>query len=320
MNLRRTSSRPAAWLGAVLVLVLCAPGPGGLTLAADSPDTRWLTRAERTGFAETAPYDETAGLCRRLAEASPWLDLQSFGTTPQGRDLVLVVASKEQAFRPPAAERSGKLVVLINSCIHPGECAGKDAALMLLRDVAVTRERADLLDEAILLVVPVFNADGLGRFGPYNRINQNGPREMGWRSTAQRLNLNRDWLKADAPEMRALLAVWNAWNPHLHFDTHTTNGAEHQYDLFFAVARRQEAAAPVAKWVNEALYPSILPQLRQDGHTAMEYGGLVDRCDASQGVRIWLMQPRFWLRRTCPSRIAPGSWPPTTSCAECWRS
>lgn len=286
-------SRAAVRLGTALALALCAPRPGGSTPASDLPDPDLLTLAERTGFAETGRYDEMVASCRRLAQASPWLDLQSFGATPQGRDLVLVVASKERTFTQQAARKSGKLVVLLNNCIHAGECAGKDASLMLLRDLAVTRERADLLDQVILVVVPVFNADGHERFGPCSRVNQDGPQEMGWRSTAQRLNLNRDWLKADAPEMRALLAVWNRWNPHLHFDTHTTNGAEHRYDLLFTTARRQDTAEPIARWVNQTLYPSILPQLRQDGHTPAEYFGLVDRYEPAKGVRIWPMQPRY---------------------------
>jgi hypothetical protein len=277
----------------VLALVLGMASQVGASFAADRTSGDFLTRAERTGFVETAPYEETVAYCRGLAEASPWIDLRSIGTSPQGRDILLLVVSKDGLFAPEAARESGKLVVLVTNCIHAGECAGKDACLMLARDIGIGKEHAALLERVILLVVPVFNVDGFARFGPYHRVNQDGPAEMGWRSTAQRLNLNGDWFKADTPEMRALLAVWNAWNPHLHIDTHTTDGADHQYDLLFAAARRQEAAPAVAQWVDQILYPALRRGLAEDGHLATEYGGLVDRQDVARGIRIWPQGPRY---------------------------
>ncbi len=104
---------------------------------------------------------------------------------------------------------------------------------MLVRDMAITRTRSSLLDSAIVLFVPIFNVDGHERFGPFNRINQNGPEEMGWRVTARNLNLNRDYLKADAPEMRALLRLFAAWEPDLYIDCHVTDGIDFQYDVTY---------------------------------------------------------------------------------------
>ncbi|UCG32210.1 MAG: M14 family metallopeptidase [Phycisphaerales bacterium] len=276
-----------------LALVLGTACPVGAIAAADRISGDFITRAERTGFRETSPYEETVTYCRALAEASPWIDLQSIGTSPEGRDIALLVLSREGFFTPEAARESGRTVVLVTNCIHAGECAGKDASLMLVRDIAIGHQRAALVERVILLVVPIFNVDGMARFGQHHRVNQNGPAEMGWRSTAQRLNLNRDWLKADTREMRALLAVWNAWNPHLHIDTHTTDGADHQYDLLFAAARRQEAAPAVAQWVDQMLYPALRRGLAEDGHLATEYGGLVDRQDVAKGMRIWPQGPRY---------------------------
>ncbi len=253
----------------------------------------WLTKAERTGFRETPRYSETVEYCKRLAVASPWIDYQTFGVSPEGRPLPLVVASKDGAFSPQAARAKDKLVVLVQNCIHAGECVGKDASLMLLRDIAITKVRKGLLEHTVLLVMPIFSVDGHERFGPYSRVNQNGPSEMGWRVTSRNLNLNRDYIKADAAEMRAWLSVWNAWRPDLHFDNHTTDGGDWQYDLMYAIDTTQAAAPPVARWVEEKLYPSVLPALEADGHLPIVYFGLADSKDPSKGIGSGGFGPRY---------------------------
>ena len=112
---------------------------------------------------------------------------------------------------------------------------GKDACLALLRDMVITRTREALVERAVLVVIPIYNADGHERFGPYNRVNQNGPESGGWRTQARNLNLNRDYMKADAPETRALLRLWNRWLPDLFVDDHVTDGADYQYDTTYGL-------------------------------------------------------------------------------------
>ena len=260
--------------------------------SANVPD-EWLTLAERTAFVQTPRYDETVAYCRRLAAASPWLDYRSFGRSPEGRELPLMIASKDGAFTPEAARSAGRLVVLAQCCIHAGECAGKDACLMLLRDAAITKTQSELLNNVVLVVMPIFNVDGHERFGPYSRVNQNGPAEMGWRVTSRNLNLNRDYIKADAVEMRAWLAVWNAWRPDFHFDHHTTDGGDWQYDLLFATDRHQCAAPEVAKWLDQTLHPQLIPALEADGHIPMTYFSLLDSRDPAKGIRSGGFGPRY---------------------------
>ncbi len=255
--------------------------------------SEWLTETERTQFRQTPRYDETIAYCRRLAKASEWIDLQSFGTSPEGRELVLLVASRDEAFTPATARKTGKLIVLVQNCIHAGECAGKDASLMLLRDMAITRTRASLLDNVILLVIPIFSVDAHERFSPYSRINQNGPEEMGWRTTSRNLNLNRDYMKADAVEMRAWLKLWNAWRPHLHFDNHTTDGGDWQYDLTYSADTHQAAAPQIAEWLRDELYPYIAPAMEHDGHVPMEYFWRIDSKDPSKGICSGGFGPRY---------------------------
>ena len=264
--------------------------------AADEPVApEWQTKAERTDFRETARYEETMEYCRRLEKASPWIRVTSFGKSGEGRELPLVVASKDQAFDPVAAAKSGKAVALIQNGIHAGEIDGKDASLMLLREIAINKHYASLLDHVILLVIPIYNVDGHERFGPYNRINQNGPAEQGWRVTANNLNLNRDYMKADAPETRAWLKLFSAWRPDLFVDTHVTDGADFQYDVTYLVENSYNAAPSVARWATEHIVERVMPVLdaAERHHLSSRYIFLRDDTDPSQGLQDLPGGPRF---------------------------
>ena len=289
----RVSVILTAVLFAVATELVVADPQDRLKLPSGDVPSQWQTKAERTAFRRTPRYDETVAFCRRLADASPWIEFDSFGKSAQGRALPLIIASKDQAFAPEAAKATGKLIVFVQNCIHPGECAGKDASLMLLRDMVITKTRQALLDQVIFLVAPIFNVDGHERFGPYSRINQNGPEAMGWRVTARNLDLNRDYVKADAAEMRAWLALWNTWRPDLHVDNHTTDGGDWQYDLMFVTDQHQAASPQVADWLKNRLYPKLLPALEADGHITATYFGLVDGTDPAKGIRSGGFGPRY---------------------------
>ena len=127
-----------------------------------------------------------------------------------GLGLPLVVADRQGRFAAADhADRDGRAVMLVQACIHAGESCGKDAGMLLLRDIAEDPDlAAELLEKVTLVFIPIFNVDGHERFGPYHRVNQNGPEEMGWRVTGQNLNLNRDFVKAETPEMRAWLEMY----------------------------------------------------------------------------------------------------------------
>ena len=254
----------------------------------------WITPAEQAQFRTTPSYAETRAYLERLAAAAPrTIRLTRFGVSPEGRDLMLVVAAKDGEFSPEAARASGKEIVLVQSGIHAGEIEGKDAALMLLRDLSVGRKHADLLDHAILVWLPIFNVDGHENSGPYNRINQNGPAEMGFRATAQNLNLNRDYMKADAPEMQAWLAMFAAWLPDLFMDIHTTDGADYQYDLTWYLEEWGPLHPAVKTWQDTAFKQSIFPAFDKMGHRQAPYLDLVDHRDITKGVGNFGSGPRF---------------------------
>jgi hypothetical protein len=254
----------------------------------------WITPAERSHFSTTPSYADTREYLERLADAAPQsIHLTRFGVSPEGRDLMLVVAAKNGEFTPEAARASGKEIVMVQSGIHAGEIEGKDAALMLLRDLSVGGKHPKLLDHAILVWLPIFNVDGHENSNPYNRINQNGPDAMGFRATAQNLNLNRDYVKADAPEMRDWLKMFDAWLPDLFMDIHTTDGADYQYDLTWYLEEWGPLNPAVKAWQNAAFKQSIFPAFDRKGHLQSPYLELVDHRDITKGVGNFGSGPRF---------------------------
>ncbi len=253
----------------------------------------WLTPTERTDFRKTPRYAETVAYCQKLADASDLVHYTSFGKSGEGRDLPLLILAKDGLLTPNATHAAEKLVLLVQNCIHPGECCGKDASMMLARDIAITKKHEAFLDHVVIVFVMIFSPDGHERFDAYSRINQNGPDEMGWRVTSRNLNLNRDYVKADAVEMQALIKLWNCWKPDLHFDNHTTDGGDWQYDIMYAVENHDATARPIRRWLDDKFLPSVMPALKKDGHLPMRYFGLIDRSNPTMGIRSGGFSPRF---------------------------
>lgn len=253
----------------------------------------WLTHAERTDYRETPAYAETIAYARRLAAASQWIEYREFGISGEGRALPLLIAAKGNITTPQAARKAGKPIVLIQACIHAGETDGKDAGLALLRDIAVTRTREALLERVVILFIPIYNTDGHERRSPYNRINQNGPAEMGWRGNATNLNLNRDYTKADAPETRAWLRLWNEWRPDLFIDCHVTNGADFRYTVTYQFERHENVAVPVRDWSKDAFSRRIIPAAEVEGQLFSPYMVFRDNRDPGKGIDAFISTPRF---------------------------
>ena len=230
-----------------------------------------LTPYEQSGCKTTPRYAQTMEYCKKLKASSPYLKIESIGKSPQGRDIPLLIVDHNRNFTPSAVRKSGNVVLMIQACIHAGEPDGKDAGLMLLRDMLLNGKHKELLDHVTLLFIPIFNVDGHERFGPFNRINQNGPDEMGWRTTAQNLNLNRDYLKADAPEMQAWLTNIKKWNPDFFIDCHVTDGADYQYKLTYSLELGGNMEAGLTTWTRDYYAKNMLSLLDADSTPAFPY-------------------------------------------------
>jgi murein tripeptide amidase MpaA len=263
-----------------------------LVCVAQAPD--WSTPAERSGYRTTPDHEETMAYVRRVAAAAPrQVRLEPFGTSGEGRTLWTVIVSGDGVFAPAAIRRAGRPVVLIQNGIHAGEIDGKDASLALLRELVITKTQAALLRKAVIVILPVYNVDGHERVSRYHRINQNGPEEMGWRTNAANLNLNRDYIKADAPETRAFLKLWNRWLPDFFFDNHVTDGADYQYDITYGVDHGPDVDPGIARWVEESLMPELERRVNASGHKIGPFINLAEESDPAKGMTTGQSPPRF---------------------------
>lgn len=253
----------------------------------------WQTHYEKSGCQETPRYDETYRYSRMLADSSAMISLLDYGVSPQGRQHFALVLDRDGLSDPEKIRASGRVILMVEACIHPGEPEGKDAGLLFFRNIAIWGMNRDLLEHVSVLFIPIVNVDGHERFGPYNRINQNGPREMGWRTTSTNLNLNRDFLKADAPEMVAWLKLFNHWMPDFFMDIHTTDGADYQYVITYGVEVFGNMDAGLTRWINEQYLPDIRKSMTEEGHLIFPYVTFTRWHDPRSGLRSRPSTPRY---------------------------
>jgi hypothetical protein len=233
------------------------------------------TRAERTDYLETSRYADVVGFLDSLKALGAPYAFGSIGKSVEGRDIPYVIASRPLVRTPEAARATGKPIVYVQGNIHAGEVEGKEALQALLRDLAFA-PAPNVLDSIVLIAVPIYNADGNERVGPQERqrSEQNGPELVGQRPNAQGLDLNRDYVKAEAPETRASLAMFNAWEPDVFVDLHTTDGSFHGYALTYSPSL--SPAAPLGDYTR-ALLAELRTRVRdRDGYETFDYGNFSD--------------------------------------------
>jgi hypothetical protein len=274
------------------------------------------TFAERSGYKQTGRYDEVIALCDAYQQAWPKaVRCFDFGTTPQGRPMKAMAVSTSGALTADDAHTRGLPVVLAQGGIHAGEIDGKDAGFGLIRDMLQGKTGKGALDKAVLLFVPVFNADGHENFRAWNRPNQRGPEEMGFRTTAQRYNLNRDYVKADSPEMRAMLALVNEWDPLATLDLHVTDGAKFRHDISIT-GEPVNSGDEALREAGRGLKDGIIEQLKQQGSLPVGfYPSFVEDDNPASGFVEGVNTPRFshgyfQLRNRIGILIETHSWKP----------
>ncbi|MCO7191183.1 MULTISPECIES: M14 family metallopeptidase [unclassified Pseudoalteromonas] len=243
---------------------------------------------------ESPDYAKTMAFVDRLVAANPTqFKAVTIGKSDAGRDIKMLVASQVNQFSPAMLKNNNKPTLLIQAGIHAGEIDGKDAMFMLLRDIA-TGKRRDILNKVNILFIPILNVDGHERRSVYNRINQRGPKEMGYRTNGLNLNLNRDYTKLDTPGVRAVMNVINQYQPAMYLDLHVTDGADYQYDITYGFNPSFASESPaVAKVLEQHFTPMIDEKLRQQGHEPGQLVFVMDKRDFKQGLAGWVASPRF---------------------------
>ncbi len=253
--------------------------------------------AEKTGFQETGRYEEVERICAALARQYPtWVRCESVGSSSEGRIIRAIVVNRSgvsgNANRPAGTIRKSSVVLVIGGT-HAGEIDGKDAGLILLRELLASKAHDNPLNKLVMVFVPVFNVDGHENRGRFLRPNQNGPLEQGERTTARRINLNRDWMLAQSPEMQSMLALVRRWDPLLTVDLHVTDGLRYRHDVALSMSP-MFGIDPDLKHQSEVLQQDVIAQLRRKGHQPLDfYPTLNDPDNPDAGVIQDADAPRF---------------------------
>jgi len=256
---------------AATAVVACAPriDPTRPTIA------KPVTRAEASDYTQTSTYGDVTAFINTLRALNAPLAYGTIGTTTQGRAIPYLIASRPVVTTPEEARRLGRPIVYVNANIHAGEVEGKEALLALVRDL-VYQKHPNVLDSLVLIAVPDYNADGNEAFAPQsvNRTEQNGPPRVGTRANAQGLDLNRDYMKAEAPETRASLAMFTAWDPDVYVDLHTTDGSYHGFALTYSPSLAPPAYAEgfAGDFTRDTLLPEIRARMDRRGIPIFDYG------------------------------------------------
>lgn len=253
-----------------------------------------LTLAETSDFRRTGRIDEVERLCAAFFHQWPEAARAfEYGRSAQGRPLLALVVSRAGSLDPAELRRLRVPLLMLQGGIHPGESDGKDAGFIALRELLSGEVASGVLERVALLFVPAFNTDGHERMGRANRPNQNGPEETGWRATAQNLNLNRDYMKADAPEMQAMLRLLQRWDPLVCADLHVTDGADFEPDISLQ-AEPVNQGDPRLRASGAQLRDALIDKLAAQGSLPLPfYPDLARTDDPASGFVLTVYSPRF---------------------------
>ncbi|MBI4915070.1 MAG: M14 family metallopeptidase [Acidobacteria bacterium] len=250
-----------------------------------------VTVPEATAFARTSLYADVIDLVQRVGATSRLVTVTTLARSVEGRDVPLVILSTERVRTPAELRATGKPAVLVMANIHAGEVEGKEACQMLIREVGSGR-LASLLEHQVVLVVPIFNADGNDKLGVNRR--DVGPELAGVRHNGQYLDLNRDYTKLESPEVRALVSLLSAWDPVLLVDMHTTNGSYHREPVTYTTGGHPNGARALADQMWGSLFPAVARTLKErHGWDSVPYGSFTDAEHPEKGWENDSVEARY---------------------------
>jgi hypothetical protein len=223
----------------------------------------------RKFYTDTKTYDQVIADFAAIDKGSEIASMSTAGMTDSGKPLHVFVLSKDKTFTPESAEINGKCVIMINNAIHAGEPDGVDASYELVKNYT---QRPDMLpNNVVLVIIPIYNIDGYLNRGSYSRANQNGPEQYGFRGNAKNLDLNRDFIKADAQNTIAFEQIFQQWKPDILIDNHVSDGADYQYTMTLIATQRNKLNSIVAKYMDTKLVPGIYADMARIGNPICPY-------------------------------------------------
>src|SRR5512133_3108537 len=241
----------------------------------------------------TPTYDELISMYKSLDDQYDNALLVENGKTDAGKRLHIFIIDNDRKFKPSEVKKQGKLVLLINNGIHPGESCGIDASLQFASDLLSGESTyARYLDNLVVCIVPVYNIDGMMNRSRYNRANQNGPEEQGFRANARNLDLNRDFVKADSRNAKSLIELFHEWEPDIFIDTHVRDGADYQYPMTLIAPFPQNIGPSLSDYLHDKMVPALFEKMKDEGSEMIPYVETRGETPES-GIELFPDLPRF---------------------------
>tara|TARA_R110000737_G_scaffold353125_1_gene402515 strand:- start:1413 stop:3110 length:1698 start_codon:yes stop_codon:yes gene_type:complete len=238
----------------------------------------------------TATYDEAISYYLKLQVAYPSsIKVNEFGMTDSGNPLHEIIITKDGVFDPKQIRDDGKAIIFINNAIHPGEPCGVDASMMLARDLR--KKRNNLLDHAVVIIIPIYNISGHLNRGSFSRANQQGPRAYGFRGNAQNLDLNRDFIKGDTENSRSFNKLYTKWSPDILIDNHTSNGADYPYVMTLIPTQKDKMEPALSTYMQDKMLPELFLKMKEKGYEMTPY--VFARTTPDEGISGFLDLARY---------------------------
>jgi hypothetical protein len=256
---------------------------------------RLLTVAEKSGYESTAKYADVQQFINELTTISNFIRVESIAKTTEGRDVPLLIIANPLPESTTSLREDKRIVVYIQANIHAGEVEGKEASLMLARDL-VKGLNNDILKNVIVLICPNFNPDGNEAISTKNRTDQNGPTNgVGLRYNGQMLDLNRDAIKLETPEMQGLIRnVIRKWDPSVMVDCHTTNGSYHEEPVTFTWMMNPAGNRNLINYMRDKMMPQVSGILTEKYKVLnCFYGEFTDLKNPEAGWISYASEPRY---------------------------
>ena len=239
----------------------------------------------------TTTYEECIDFYQELAEEYDELQITEIGETDSGEPLHLVVLDKDQDFDPEKIKAKNKIIILINNGIHPGEPEGIDASMILVRNFLESNEKLELLDKIVLAFIPIYNVGGSLNRSSHSRANQNGPESYGFRGNAKNLDLNRDFIKCDSKNAKAMSKLFGKWKPDIFVDNHTSNGADYPYTMTLIATQKDKLSTSISDYMNQTLVPNLYKEMKRRKWEMCPY--VYARTTPDEGIMGFLDLPRY---------------------------
>lgn len=248
------------------------------------------TKYEKTNGKETSTYFEVIQFYKDLVKSSSKISIKEMGPTDAGYPLHLVMISDDKSFDPKRWHQEEKVVIFINNGIHPGEPDGIDASMMLVRDIL--QQKIKLPNNVALAFIPVYNIGGSLNRNSFTRVNQNGPKEYGFRGNSQNLDLNRDFTKSDSKEAKSFAAIFHYLNPDIFIDNHVSDGADYQHTMTLISTQYEKLGPVLGKWLKETFEPALYKSMAKKKWDLIPYVDF-DATDFSKGMKMFYDPPRY---------------------------